>query len=58
MIIKEGHEVCFEGETYTVLKIYGDLGLMQSAVLLRSMDGKKLLMTAVNLLKRTLQRKD
>lgn len=52
MTIKDGHEVNYEGEISTVLKIYPSQGLMQSALLFKSMHGKRLIMAAMNLLKK------
>ena len=48
MAIKEGDVVDYDGEVYTVVRIYSTLGLMQSSALWKSMDGKRLLMTRMS----------
>jgi hypothetical protein len=51
MSIKEGDHVNFDGETYRVVKIYSDWDLRKSSALLQSIDGAKLLMIGMNLIK-------
>ncbi len=52
MPIREGDEVVYDGEAYTVVQVYSLWDLEPSSALLRSLDGKKLLMAAVGSLKR------
>jgi hypothetical protein len=54
MPIKEGDKVDYEGEAFTVLRIYSESQLLQSSVLLKSMDGTKSLLTGVSSLNKDL----